>query len=138
MGALMPPTAPGAVASAEVLQSAVTPDGGEAAEAVLASRAGSVLGAHCVLKQEPYPGVQSVQLPVLHDGAPNFRQASLLPAHARTFLTPLTGSLISCLRCGHLDAARNSCHASSHGRHCWRGDERSHLQPARGTVHLPW
>ncbi len=71
MGALMPPTVPGAEAVASAPPSS---DGGEAADAVVSGRAGGVLGAHCILKEEPYPGVQSAALPVLHEGAPNFRQ----------------------------------------------------------------
>jgi hypothetical protein len=72
MGALMPPTMPHADTVAALPQA---PDGGEAADAVVSGRAGGVLGAHCILKEEPYPGVQSTALPVLHEGAPNFRQA---------------------------------------------------------------
>lgn len=51
-------------------------DNGETADAVVTGRSGSVLGAHCILKEEPYPGVQEAALPVLHAGAPNFRQVS--------------------------------------------------------------
>ncbi len=50
-------------------------DSGEAADAVVTGRAGAVLCAHCILKEEPYPGVHVSALPVLHEGAPNFRQA---------------------------------------------------------------
>ena len=71
MGALMPPTLP---LPGVVVAQVPTPDGGEAADAVVSGRAGGVLGAHCILKEEPYPGVQSSRVPVFHDGAPNLRQ----------------------------------------------------------------
>ena len=71
MGALMPPTLP---LPGIVVAHQLPPDGGEAADAVVSGRAGGVLGAHCILKEEPYPGVQTGRVPVFHDGAPNFRQ----------------------------------------------------------------
>lgn len=71
MGALMPPTLP---LPGIVVAQQLPPDGGEAADAVVSGRAGGVLGAHCILKEEPYPGVQSGRVPVFHEGAPNFRQ----------------------------------------------------------------
>jgi hypothetical protein len=71
----------GALAQPSVLQAPASPtlpavgDGSEAADAVVSGRAGAVLGASCILKEEPYPGVHTSSLPVLHEGAPNFRQA---------------------------------------------------------------
>jgi hypothetical protein len=53
-------------------------DSGEAADAVVSGRAGAVLGASCILKEEPYPGVHSSALPVMHEKAPNFRQVRAL------------------------------------------------------------
>lgn len=53
-------------------------DNGEAADAVVSGRAGAVLGASCILKEEPYPNVQSPAIPVIHEKAPNFRQVCLL------------------------------------------------------------
>ena len=53
-------------------------DNGEAADAVVSGRAGAVLGASCILKEEPYPNVHSQALPVLHEKAPNFRQVRTL------------------------------------------------------------
>ena len=107
LGALMPPTLtlPGTVVA-----QLPTPDGGEAADAVVAGRAGGVLGAHCILKEEPYPGVQSSRVPVFHDGAPNFRQVLCCLASRRwaSILQPTsprsTGNLVSRVWCRHLHA----------------------------------
>ena len=119
MGALMPPAGP----SADAVTAAMPPaaDGGEAADAVVAGRAGGVLGAHCILKEEPYPGVQSTALPVLHEGAPNFRRArhkAAPPAVARHSSRPThtaAGSVTCRFRRRHLDAGRHSRRARRYG-----------------------
>ena len=53
----------------------------ERVEAFIASRSGSVLGAHTILKEEPYPGIQSAAIPVTVAGAANFRQATGHPIY---------------------------------------------------------
>ena len=40
---------------------------------LIASRAGEVLGAHTILKEDHFPGCQSAKLPNIVPGAPNFR-----------------------------------------------------------------
>lgn len=40
---------------------------------LIASRAGEVLGAHTILKEDHFPGCQSGKLPNIVPGAPNFR-----------------------------------------------------------------
>ena len=40
---------------------------------LIASRAGEVLGAHTILKEDHFPGCQSAKLPDTIPGAPNFR-----------------------------------------------------------------
>ena len=70
-----PPTSPTAAAAAAA--AAMGGDGAaDAAEAHIRSRNGTVLCASCILKEEPYPGVHSPALRVLHPGAPNFRRAA--------------------------------------------------------------
>ena len=142
MGALTPPTMPSADA---VASQPPVADGGEAADAVVSGRAGGVLGAHCILKEEPYPGVQSTQLPVFHDGAPNFRQArpsralrsQVVPRAAQPLTRRLAaGAATPRVRCGHL-------HAGWHPRSAGRRGRRQHgqracavVQHARRAVHL--
>ena len=54
--------------SAEALEKA-----SEERAGLIASRAGEVLGAHTILKEDHFPGCQSGKLPNIVPGAPNFR-----------------------------------------------------------------
>ena len=54
--------------SAEALEKA-----SEERAGLIASRAGEVLGAHTILKEDHFPGCQSGKLPNTIPGAPNFR-----------------------------------------------------------------
>lgn len=54
--------------SAEALEKA-----SEERAGLIASRAGEVLGAHTILKEDHFPGCQSAKLPNTIPGAPNFR-----------------------------------------------------------------
>lgn len=54
--------------SAEALEKA-----SEERAGLIASRAGEVLGAHTILKEDHFPGCQSAKLPNIVPGAPNFR-----------------------------------------------------------------
>lgn len=54
--------------SAEALEKA-----SEERAGLIASRAGEVLGAHTILKEDHFPGCQSAKLPNIIPGAPNFR-----------------------------------------------------------------
>lgn len=137
MGALMPPTLPGTVVALP------TPDVGEAADAVVSGRAGGVLGAHCILKEEPYPGVQTSRIPVFHDGAPNFRQVLCLALQrtGTSQLTPLSacilaGHVVSGVRCRNLYAGRHSCRACCGWRSHSQRRPRAVVQHARGAMHL--
>ena len=56
------------VMSAEALEKA-----SEERAGLIASRAGEVLGAHTILKEDHFPGCQSAKLPNIIPGAPNFR-----------------------------------------------------------------
>lgn len=53
---------------AEALDKAVEESAG-----LIAKRAGAVLGAHTILKEDHFPGCQSPKLPNIVPGAPNFR-----------------------------------------------------------------
>ena len=53
---------------AEALDKAVEESAG-----LIANRAGAVLGAHTILKEDHFPGCQSSKLPNIVPGAPNFR-----------------------------------------------------------------
>jgi hypothetical protein len=48
----------------------------EALEAIVAQRAGSVLGPRTLLKLDHFPGCQSARLPAIIPGAPNFREVA--------------------------------------------------------------
>jgi len=102
MGALTQPGVQQAVSAALPHHA----DSGEVADAVVTGRAGAVLGAHCILKEEPYPGVHVSSLPVLHEGAPNFRQVRLSPARAT--------------RSTRLNSATLSLHTGVASRRLWR------------------
>ena len=63
----------------------------EAVENLLSNRSGMVLGPHTILKEEPYPGIQSAAVPAVIPDAPNFRQAAGgLPIYGLA-IAPLTG-----------------------------------------------
>ena len=145
MGALTPPTMPSADA---VASQPPVADGGEAADAVVSGRAGGVLGAHCILKEEPYPGVQSTQLPVFHDGAPNFRQVrqralACLRSHSlccvlrsRSHVRLAAGAAAPRVRRGHLHAGWHPRSAGRRGRRQHGQRARAVVQHARRAVHL--
>ena len=112
MGALTQPVVQQAVSAALPHHA----DSGEVADAVVTGRAGAVLGAHCILKEEPYPGVHVSSLPVLHEGAPNFRQVRLSLARATR-------------------STRLNCHPLSASRRCLTPSMVSLLQ--RWTASVP-
>jgi hypothetical protein len=53
-------------------------DAQAAAEQVISSRGGSVLGKKTILKSDHFPGCQNRRLTPQIDGAPNYRQVRLL------------------------------------------------------------
>lgn len=73
LAALSLDKSPDALAAGEAQQSAETAEQ-EARAALVAQRAGAVLGAHTVLMQDHFRGCQSSRLPNTFSGAPNFRE----------------------------------------------------------------
>jgi hypothetical protein len=60
------------------MESAEMEDAQAAAEQVISSRGGSVLGKKTILKSDHFPGCQNRRLTPQIDGAPNYRQVRLL------------------------------------------------------------
>jgi hypothetical protein len=61
-----------------LMESAEMEDAQAAAEQVISSRGGSVLGKKTILKSDHFPGCQNRRLSPQMDGAPNYRQVRLL------------------------------------------------------------
>jgi hypothetical protein len=61
-----------------LMESAEMEDAQAAAEQVISSRGGSVLGKKTILKSDHFPGCQNRRLSPQIDGAPNYRQVHLL------------------------------------------------------------
>jgi hypothetical protein len=62
-----------------LMESAEMEDAQAAAEQVISSRGGSMLGKKTILKSDHFPGCQNRRLSPQIDGAPNYRQVHLLP-----------------------------------------------------------
>ncbi|GAB4814185.1 hypothetical protein N2152v2_001231 [Parachlorella kessleri] len=73
LAALSLDKSPDALAAGEAQQSAESAEQ-EARAALVAQRAGAVLGPHTVLMQDHFRGCQSSRLPATFPGAPNFRE----------------------------------------------------------------
>jgi hypothetical protein len=65
-----------------------------AAEEVISSRGGSVLGKKTILKSDHFPGCQNKRLSPQIDGAPNYRQVRCFASLRRRILLPLSSVVL--------------------------------------------